>query len=417
MSEKDFAPPPGPPPNYRPENNTNPNQSSRQHVSWAQAGRISELGSNNPFRSAHIAASQDPHLYSKTSDQPPEYEPPPGPPPGHSSKTPYRTDDEYAPPLGPPPGHASNDPQPSFKDDYTAPPEPPPDHHLDKSDPEPPPYDPWLAIPDTSLLPPPPALTEDRSPASNASWDDAARGRQWCDMNPLWQPRRQNQATLSRITCGDVRLTAPPKTKNVSLSYPGQGRTTVKTSSKCEDTILLTDVPLYIASTGTPRTVYFELRIISMGGEKSKWSRKTEEADASIAIGFLAPPYPSWRQPGWHRGSLGVHGDDGRRFVDDSFGGRDFTSAFRKGDIVGIGMAFSPPSYVGRKDRVDVFFTRNGKKEGGWNLHEERDREQDGGEVVGLEGRHDLLGAVGCFGAVEFEIRCRKEEWRCKPST
>lgn len=191
----------------------------------------------------------------------------------------------------------------------------------------------------------------------------------------------------------------------------------MKTSSKCEDVILLTDVPLYTASTGTPRTVYFELYVKSLGGEKSKWKPKFEEAEASIAIGFVAPPYPSWRQPGWHRGSLGVHGDDGRRFVDDSFGGRDFTGMFRRGDVVGIGMAFSPPSYAGGKDRVDVFFTRNGKREGGWDLHEEKDGEQDGGEVVGLEGQHDLLGAVGCFGAVEFEVRCRRQDWKFSPGT
>jgi len=140
-----------------------------------------------------------------------------------------------------------------------------------------------------------------------------------------------------------------------------------------------------------------------------------EEADAGIAIGFVAPPYPSWRLPGWHRASLAVHGDDGRRYVDNSYGGQDFTSAFRPGDIVGIGVNFSPPSYAGGKPRCEVFFTRNGRKDGAWDLDEERDQEQEEGDVRGLQGECDILAAVGCFGAVEFEVRCRREEWVFRP--
>jgi len=142
------------------------------------------------------------------------------------------------------------------------------------------------------------------------------------------------------------------------------------------------------------------------------------EADAGLALGFLAPPYPSWRLPGWHRASLGVHGDDGRRYVDNSYGGQDFTQPFRKGDVVGIGMTFhasSPYQANDAKRQADVFFTRNGKRDGGWNLHEERDIEQEAGNVIGLEGEHDLLAAVGCFGGVEFEVMFRREAWMFRP--
>ena len=59
-----------------------------------------------------------------------------------------------------------------------------------------------------------------------------------------------------------------------------------------------------------------------------------------IAIGYCAKPYPSWRLPGWERASLGVHGDDGRRFVNDTWGGKDFTTKFVEGETVGIGMEF-----------------------------------------------------------------------------
>jgi len=154
--------------------------------------------------------------------------------------------------------------------------------------------------------------------------------------------------------------------------------------------------------------MYYEIHVVSMGGNDPAGA---EEADAGIAIGFLAPPYPSWRLPGWHRASLGVHGDDGRRYVDNSYGGRDFTSAFRPGDVVGIGMTISPPESSHSQRRVQVFFTRNGKREGGWDLHEERDRDQEEGDVRGLEGGNDVHAAVGFFGEVQFEVKFKKEDW------
>lgn len=189
----------------------------------------------------------------------------------------------------------------------------------------------------------------------------------------------------------------------------------MKSDPKCKDTIFLSDIPLYTATTGTPRTIYFEVKVISIGVERS--FRRNNNEDAALAIGLVAPPYPSWRQPGWHRGSLGVHSDDGRRYVDDPYGGQDFTKPFKKGDVLGLGMLFSPPEYAKAvtKNKVEVFFTRNGKRDGGWDLDEERDKEQDGGNVFGLQGERDLLAAVGVFGAVEFEAKFRREEWLFEP--
>lgn len=164
------------------------------------------------------------------------------------------------------------------------------------------------------------------------------------------------------------------------------------------------------AQTGKPKTIYYELRILSLGTPNSY---STAEVEAGIAIGFLAPPYPSWRLPGWHRASLAVHGDDGRRYVDNSYGGTDFVNAFAVGDVVGIGMTFSPARYGGKLG-VEVFFTRNGRREGGWDMHEERDREVQEGDVLGLEGDYDLFAAVGVFGACDFEMRFRPDEWLWK---
>ncbi|RDA87072.1 hypothetical protein CP532_0198 [Ophiocordyceps camponoti-leonardi (nom. inval.)] len=77
--------------------------------------------------------------------------------------------------------------------------------------------------------------------------------------------------------------------------------------------------------------------------------------------------------PGWHRGSLAIHGDDGRRYVNDSYGGRDFTSAFVRGSTYGVGMK------IHRLDPAasSVFFTCDGVVVGGWDLFEETDAEDE----------------------------------------
>ncbi len=191
----------------------------------------------------------------------------------------------------------------------------------------------------------------------------------------------------------------------------------------------MTDLPLYSARHHGPgilngstssRTAYFEVRVLSIG-------RGEINSEASLALGFCAQPYPPERMPGWERGSLGVHGDDGRRFVNDNGGGKDFTTPFKDGEVVGLGMTFSrpaglPPAYpgggaaadyyhehqapgaeTGRQELdVKVFFTRNGKVEGSWDLHEEIDVE-DGG-VEGLEGDYDVYPSLGVFGGVDCEV-------------
>lgn len=173
--------------------------------------------------------------------------------------------------------------------------------------------------------------------------------------------------------------------------------------------------------------MYFELKVLSFGDSNPRWGRKgqsLEEADAGIAIGYFAPPYLGWRLPGWQRGSLAVHGDDGRRYVNDTFGGVDFTTAFKAGETVGIGMTWkpqmadAPPTYGAARQSplaVDVFFTRNGRRDGGWNLHEEMDAERIEGGTIGLDGDYDVFAAIGVFGAVELEVRFNPQDWMFRP--
>ena len=123
--------------------------------------------------------------------------------------------------------------------------------------------------------------------------------------------------------------------------------------------------------------------------------------------------------------------DDGRRFINDSYGGREFTSPFQEGETVGIGMRFST---IGG---AEVFLVRNGTESGSWQVDEEVDNEdvrtphqvivlfmftvqpritcisnilsrfstqaQFGG-VTGLNGEKDLYAAIGIFGDVEVDV-------------
>jgi hypothetical protein len=274
----------------------------------------------------------------------------------------------------------------------------------------PPEYDPWHGGPDDTLRLPPSFDSINpknlKSPTANASADDAARAHAWCRHVPLFHPTHHSPQHLERIRAGDLSITLPPETSDITHYQPALGKTYIRTFRPVKDTILLSDLPVFASQhhspmvTGRPETIYFELRVMSIGARHNP-NPQSGGVDSGIAIGFVAPPYPAWRLPGWQRASLGVHGDDGRRYVDNSDGGIEFTQAFKKGDVVGIGINFRPPVHGDTVSmRADVFFTRNGQRDGGWDLHEERDRDAVDGNITGLEGEHDLLAAVGIFGEV-----------------
>lgn len=311
--------------------------------------------------------------------------------------------DSFEPPPGPPPPHHN-----SKNDDYAPPPGPPPSAN-------PPPYHDWTVIPDTALLPPPPALPEDHSPANNATYESAEAAHDWCARNPPFTPSMPNEVIHTASTSGNLSLVRPSTlAKNAELKQLADGTWSLRTRGRQSDTILFSNLPLYFAAiehslhTEREKTVYFETRILSI-----------QDAESGVAVGFAAQPYPAWRLPGWHRASLGVHGDDGRRFVNDSWGGRDFVGAFGVGDVVGIGMRFCVEESGGggsRKCKTKVWFTRNGREEGGgWEIDEERDAERDEG-VDGLQGELDMYPAIGVFGGVEIEVRFRRDDWLWRSS-
>ena len=85
---------------------------------------------------------------------------------------------------------------------------------------------------------------------------------------------------------------------------------------------------------------YFEIEVLDVG------------ARGTIAVGVASGELSLNRFPGCERASYGFHGDDGRCYINGSRGDA-YSSAFRRGDIVGCGVIVS---------RGELFFTRNGEQ-------------------------------------------------------
>ncbi|KIW18989.1 hypothetical protein PV08_03279 [Exophiala spinifera] len=342
------------------------------------------------------------HSSSSTTND--EYSPPPGPPPSHQT----HIQSDFAPPPGPPPHFTKRVQENDGDEDTYAPPSGPPPGN-------PPPYHDWTVIPDTALLPPPPPLPQDYSPTNNASYDSAARAHEWCAQHPVYTPSVPSREIHSLAAAGHLTLERPPaqlvgpNSRNFSLRQQTPTTWSIRTSTSQQDTIIMSSIPLYFAAvdhpsiTGRSKTISFEIHVY-----------KITNANSGIAIGYAAKPYPPWRLPGWHRASIGVHGDDGRRFVNDPWGGRDFVEAFRPGETIEVGMRFSTtpiPAPAGSgpgKVKTTAFVTRDGRtnKDWEWEIDEERDERDEG--IDGLMGDGDLYPALGVFGGVEFEVRFRQ---------
>ncbi|KAK3693482.1 hypothetical protein B0T22DRAFT_41262 [Podospora appendiculata] len=353
----DVAPPPGPPPSHRPRDD--------------------------------YAAPPGPPP-SRRPDE--EYAAPPGPPPSR------RPDDDYAAPPGPPPSHQPDN-------DYIAPPTGPPPSHTKPPAPQ---HDWQSIVPDTSLFPPPPSFFSgyDRSPVTNAPEAEAEAGERWCAQHPLTPPLHLDPIALSALTTHNIRLMQPAVGFAGTLNWSAPGVWVGRTDPKATDSCIIGYPPLYcvtqhspLAGTRRAKTIYYEVTVRPDAAHRGD--------NVCLALGFAALPYPSFRMPGWHRGSLAVHGDDGHKFINDRWGGKAFTTPFRRGETYGVGMTFREEE--GRVE-VEVFFTRQGKESGRWNLHEETDSAQDL-PVTGLEGFHDLSCAVGTYGGVSFEAVFEPKRW------
>ncbi|KAK6332375.1 hypothetical protein TWF696_003093 [Orbilia brochopaga] len=318
--------------------------------------------------------------YPPPSGIPPGYDqPPPGPPPsGHYYEV---------PPSGPPPGFDEvGSSGGSNYGSFGPPPGPPPGYVLFGNAPP----------------PVPPVRSQKNSQGLNASEDDAEAGHEYCRQNPVYAPAFQPPDALDRIKRGEVGLFQPANFSG-HLEQVSPTSFKVHTHKDTQDTTLLSGLPLFSHHAHAPRekgykTIYYEVKI------------KHLKDDSSLAIGFVNLPTPPFRLPGWHRGSLAVHSDDGNRYINDPYGGKRFTEPFRERETIGLGIRF-------RMGMAQAFLTRDGREAGSWMIDEPVDledsqRENGEGSVTGLMGDNDLYAAVGVFGKVEFEVDFGYHEWQ-----
>uniref|UniRef100_T1IP15 B30.2/SPRY domain-containing protein n=1 Tax=Strigamia maritima TaxID=126957 RepID=T1IP15_STRMM len=89
----------------------------------------------------------------------------------------------------------------------------------------------------------------------------------------------------------------------------------------------------------TTTSHYFEIEIVDPG------------ENCYIAIGVARRDYPKHRHPGWNKGSVAYHADDGKIFIGSGVG-NPFGPPCHKGDVMGCGLIF-PRDYVGPFDSDD----------------------------------------------------------------
>jgi len=108
------------------------------------------------------------------------------------------------------------------------------------------------------------------------------------------------------------------------LEYCGRGKS-------------LIDVGLAQAKTALcTRSHYFEIEIVDPG------------SSCYIAIGLARKDYPRNRHPGWNKGSIAYHADDGKVFMGSGVGD-PFGPRCNKGDTMGCGVLF-PRDFESRSD-------------------------------------------------------------------
>lgn len=143
------------------------------------------------------------------------------------------------------------------------------------------------------------------------------------NMDLRWSP--EEDIAMS-VDCGeeewrrlhDIRLNGQ------LLEYVGRGKS-------------LIDVGLAQAKTPLcTRCHYFEIEIIDPG------------SSCYIAIGLARKDYPRNRHPGWNKGSIAYHADDGKVFMGSGVGD-PFGPRCNKGDYMGCGVLF-PRDFESRSD-------------------------------------------------------------------
>lgn len=188
------------------------------------------------------------------------------------------------------------------------------------------------------------------------------------DLNAEWGPEEDEGLMIVDSHEEDWARLHDVKVLGTNLEYVGKGKS-------------IMDVGLAQARRPlNTRFHYYELEITDPG-EK-----------CYIALGLARKDYPKNRHPGWSRGSIAYHADDGKLFsgsgVGDAFGPRCF-----EGDIMGCGIMF-PRDYTcdseEDEDEWDMeVFAKPSEVQN--HLYAINDEEEDEGAEEAEEGRKVMV--------------------------
>eukprot|EP00029_Vermamoeba_vermiformis_P008535 TRINITY_DN4027_c0_g1_i1.p1 TRINITY_DN4027_c0_g1~~TRINITY_DN4027_c0_g1_i1.p1 ORF type:complete len:367 (+),score=45.25 TRINITY_DN4027_c0_g1_i1:45-1145(+) len=118
-------------------------------------------------------------------------------------------------------------------------------------------------------------------------------------------------------------------------------------------------------------------------------------ADSVAAVGIATKPYPAFRLPGWDQMSVGYHGDDGHKFVNNNEGGDPYGPTFGERDVVGCGIECRGEE----QEDCAVYFTLNGLR-----LDNATNR------LNHVE--YGYFPTVGCFGACTLTVNFGQTPFR-----
>lgn len=133
----------------------------------------------------------------------------------------------------------------------------------------------------------------------------------------------------------------------------------------------------------TPTNYYFELKIVDPGKQ------------CFIAIGLARRNYPSKRHPGWVKGSIAYHADDGKLFEGRGTG-EPFGPRCHKGDTMGCGIIF-PVDYDSESEESEMDEIREDRQVN--NFY----RGAHWRERILMENRHHFQGMFNALGEDNFE--------------
>lgn len=232
---------------------------------------------------------------------------------------------------------------------------------------------------------------------SEASTDECDIAIAWLSRLPLMRNPIGNVDLVDHLK---FKLVAPPAPALDRLSkfstakrFKGQIRTSINDSTfyitsnaSTQDCCFISNLPVYNPLQDIHEgKMYYECLVV----------QNMDHSTSAFAIGYSVLPYPPFRLPGWHRGSVAIHSDDGNMYFSDDQHGQSCTGPLNLGDTVGLGLDLETKSLV---------ITRNGR------LHVQLNIANQDRLIVA--GRQSIYACVGIYGSVGIQVNFGQQPFK-----